>query len=177
MPFGLVMSQDVFHHRMDQILEQCTGVIGIADDIILFGDSQQFHDRNLHALIEVAAKSGLKFNSSKCAINQQRIAFFGMVYDEHGVHPDPTKVRAVKSMPAPSDKTQLQEFLGMVTYFSPFIPNLFSRTADLRELRRQDSEYVYGPRTIIELLMTYATRFVRVLLCDILILTRKPLYR
>ena len=144
MPFGLVMSQDVFQHRMDQILEKCTGVIGIADDIVVFGDSQQSHDRNLHALMEVAAKSGLKFNSSKCAINQQQIAFFGMVYDEHGVHPDPAKVQAIQSMPAPSDKTQLQEFLGMVTYLSPFIPNLSSRTADLRELLRQDSEFVWS---------------------------------
>ena len=143
MPFGLVMSQDVFQHRMDQILEQCEGVIGIADDIIVFGDSQQSHDKNLHALMKVAAKSGLKFNSSKCTINQKRVAFFGMVYDEHGVHPDPSKVRAVKSMPVPSNKTQLQEFLGMVTYLSPFIPNLSSRTSDLRDLLRQDREFVW----------------------------------
>ena len=31
MPFGLVMSQDVFQHKMDQILERCPGTIGIAD--------------------------------------------------------------------------------------------------------------------------------------------------
>ncbi|XP_063953999.1 uncharacterized protein K02A2.6-like [Lytechinus pictus] len=144
MPFGLVMSQDVFQHRMDQILEQCTGVIGIADDIVVFGDSQQSHDRNLHALMEVAAKSGLKFNSNKCSINQERVVFFGMVYDKHGVHPDPAKVQAVRSMPTPRDKTQLQEFLGMATYLSPFIPNLSSRTADLRELLRQDNEFVWS---------------------------------
>ncbi|XP_041470077.1 uncharacterized protein K02A2.6-like [Lytechinus variegatus] len=112
MPFGLVMSQDVFQHRMDQNLEQCIGVIGITDDIVVLGDSQQSHDRNLYALMEVAAKSDLKFNSSKCSINQERVVFFGMVYDKHGVHPDPAKVHAVKSMPTPRDKTQLQEFWG-----------------------------------------------------------------
>ena len=37
MPFGLVMSQDVFQQKMDQILEQCPGTIGIADDVAVFG--------------------------------------------------------------------------------------------------------------------------------------------
>lgn len=33
MPFGLVMSQNIFQHRMDQILEKCSGTVSIADDI------------------------------------------------------------------------------------------------------------------------------------------------
>ena len=38
MPFGAKMSQDVFQLHMDAILEQCPGVIGIHDDIMIFGD-------------------------------------------------------------------------------------------------------------------------------------------
>ena len=37
MPFGAKMSQDVFQLRMDAILEQCPGVIGIHDDMVIFG--------------------------------------------------------------------------------------------------------------------------------------------
>ena len=37
MPFGLIMSQDVFQQRMDMILEQCSGTIGIADDVVVYG--------------------------------------------------------------------------------------------------------------------------------------------
>ena len=37
MPFGLVMSQDVFQHRIDQILEKCPGMVSIADDIVVCG--------------------------------------------------------------------------------------------------------------------------------------------
>ena len=37
MPFGAKMSQDVFQLRMDAILEQCAGVIGIHDDMVIFG--------------------------------------------------------------------------------------------------------------------------------------------
>ena len=37
MPFGVKMSQDVFHLWMDAILEQCPAVIGIHNDMVIFG--------------------------------------------------------------------------------------------------------------------------------------------
>ena len=43
------------------------------------------------------------------------------MYDVDGVYLDPEKVEAVQSMPAPISVTELQEFLGLVAYFSPFI--------------------------------------------------------
>ena len=143
MPFGLVMSQDVFQHKMDQILERCPGTIGIADDIAVYGKTEQEHDRHLHNLMQVAAKNGLVFNSQKCAVKTPQITFFGMVYDQHGVHPDPSKVEAIKCMAPPQTKTELQEFIGMVTYLSPFIPRLSDHTADLRALLKKDAEFVW----------------------------------
>ena len=143
MPFGFVMSQDVFQHKMDQILERCPGTIGIADDIAVYGKTEQEHDRHLHNLMQVAAKNGLVFNSQKCAVKTPQITFFGMVYDQHGVHPDPSKVEAVKCMAPPQTKTELQEFIGMATYLSPFIPRFSVHTADLRALLKKDTEFVW----------------------------------
>ena len=37
LPFGLACAQDIFQRMMDQILDRCEGVIGIADDIIIHG--------------------------------------------------------------------------------------------------------------------------------------------
>ena len=48
-------------------------------------------------------------------------------------------------MSAPNDKHQLQVFLGMVTYMSPFIQDLSAQTADLRELLKKDTEFVWFP--------------------------------
>ena len=79
MPFGLVMSQDVFQQRMDQILEKCPQTIGIADDIAVYGNTKTEHDKHLHSLMKLARDNGLVFNSEKCAIGQKRIHFFGMV--------------------------------------------------------------------------------------------------
>ena len=135
------MSQDVFQQKMDQILEKCPGTVGIADDVAVFGKTEEEHDSNLHNLMKVALESGLVFNSQKCSIKQNRINFFGHIYDKTGAHPDPAKVRDVKAISTPENKEQLQKFLGIVTYMSPFMPKLSQLTAPLRNLLKTDVEF------------------------------------
>ncbi len=150
MPFGLVMSQDVFQHKMDQILESCPGTLGIADDIAVFGRTEQEHDKNVTTLMEVAAQYGLTFNSEKCAVKTKHIKFFGMIYDKNGAHPDPQKVEDIKKLDPPTNKAELQQFLGMVTYLSPFLPHLSQQTSNLRALLKKDVEFVFTPSHILD---------------------------
>ena len=65
MPFGAKMSQDMFQLQMDAILEQCPGVIGIHDDMVIFGVDQEDHNANLINLLNVCQKEGLVLNSKK----------------------------------------------------------------------------------------------------------------
>ena len=65
MPFGAKMSKDVFQLRMDAILEQYPGVIGIHNDMVIFGVDQEDHDANLINLLNVCQKEGLVLNSKK----------------------------------------------------------------------------------------------------------------
>ena len=111
---------------MDQILECCKGVIGIADDVIIHGHDDKEHDGHLHTLMQVAREHELVFNGEKCALKQPSIKFFGWIYDKDSAHPDPSKVAAIHNMPAPETPSQLLKFLGMVTYLSPFVPSLSS---------------------------------------------------
>ena len=75
MPFGLVMSQDVFMQRMDMKLEKCPGTIRLIDDVIVYGKTKEEHDRNLHILMRIAQTEGLCFNSEKYMIDQKQIHF------------------------------------------------------------------------------------------------------
>ena len=46
-------------------------------------------------------------------------------------------------MKTPQNATQLQEYLGIATYMSPFIAKLSQHTAALRELVKKDVEFVW----------------------------------
>ena len=141
MPFGAKMSQDVFQLWMDAILEQCPGVIGIHDDMVIFGVDQQDHDANLINLLNVCQKEGLVLNSKKLELRRERVTFFGAEYSAQGMHPDPKKVQGITEMTAPTDKQQLQSFLGMVNYMGTFIPNLSHHTEPLRVMLKKDNVF------------------------------------
>ena len=144
LPFGLKVSQDIFQLKMDQILENVEGATGISDDVVVYGKTEEEHDESLRNLMKAAAENGLVFNSEKCAIKTQSITFFGATYTPEGVHPDPEKVNDLKDMPAPTSKKELQEFLGLVTYMSPFINNLAEKASPLRELLKKDAFFIWG---------------------------------
>ena len=91
-PFVLKMSQDIFQMQMDDIVAQCPSVLAIHDDIFIYGKDDKDHDANLINLFNVAQKEGLVFNSTKCAIKQESVTFFGGIFSAKGYSPDPGKI-------------------------------------------------------------------------------------
>ena len=57
--------------QMDAILKQCPGVIGIHDDMVIFGVDQQDHDTNLINLLNVCQKEGFVLNSKKLELRRE----------------------------------------------------------------------------------------------------------
>ena len=144
LPFGLCTSQDIFQQRMDEILESLEGCVCIADDICIYAATEEEHDRRLIALLETAKLHGLVFNSDKCIIKEKAISFFGNIYSEEGIAPDPAKVKDIQQMPVPQNKEDLQRFLGMLTYLGTFIANLSSRAAVLRDLLKKNVPFEWS---------------------------------
>ena len=91
LPFGLNVSQDILQSRMDQHLDGLTGVVSIADDIVVFGENEEDHARNLSNLMKQAERNGLVFNSKKC-ISSKPVSI-SSVTDIHQTvsNPTPTK--------------------------------------------------------------------------------------
>ena len=95
-------------------------------------------------LMQIAQKYDLVFNPQKTHVKAQAINFFGCLHDANGVHPYPGMVDAVHALPAPTNVTKLQEFLGLVTYLSPFIPGLSTLTTHLWELLKKDTDFIWN---------------------------------
>ena len=94
--------------------------------------------------MQTACKYDLVFNPQKTHMKVQAINFFGCLYNVNGVHLDLGKVDAVHALLAPTNITELQEFLGLVTYLSPFIPGLPTLTTPLQELLKKDTDFIWN---------------------------------
>ena len=143
-PWGLACAQDIFQQPMDKILIHSNGMIGITDDVDVHGKDEKEHGKHFHNFMSVACKHGLVFNKDKYALKQTYVVFFRCVYDANRAHHDTEKVSTVHKMPVPETATQLQKFLRLVTYLSPFIPPLSSFTTPLCELLRKGTEFIWN---------------------------------
>ena len=90
--------------------------------------------------MEVTREYGMVMNKNKCEVNRKSVTFFWCVYYKYGAHHDQWKVNAIKEMPVPMNKVEIQTYLGMVTYLWTFIMQLYSHTATVRGLLKTDLE-------------------------------------
>ena len=113
LPMGTVVAQDIFQSKLDAIFIGMEGVTGIADMIIAGKDDME-HDRNFLAFMEKCMENNLTLNSEKIQFKQTQVSFYGHIWSEQGISPDPKKIQALKHMEFPPDKETMRSFLGMI---------------------------------------------------------------
>ena len=69
------------------------------------------------------------------------VIYLGHKVDSDGLHPLPDKVRAIAKAPCPSNPKQLKAYLGLITYYTKFLPNLSSLLSPLYKLLHKDSTW------------------------------------
>ena len=134
--FGLKMSQDVFQMKQDEAYEHCSGIIGKADDITVYGTGAKSHDVHLHEAMEASRAANVTLNYRKIVFKKPSVKFFGHLYTKDGVKPDPDKIQAITDLRRPEDKSELRTFLGMVGYLQQFLPGLSELEKPLRDMDR-----------------------------------------
>ncbi|XP_064410442.1 uncharacterized protein K02A2.6-like [Latimeria chalumnae] len=128
LPFGLTSAPEIFHRTMQQMLDGVEGVKVYIDDILIWGATESEHDERLERVLQIARNNGLKLNKMKCQFKKTELLYLGEIISHAGVKPDPAKVQAIERMPSPTNKKELQKFMGMLNYLSKYIANLSDKT-------------------------------------------------
>ena len=105
MPFGLMMSKDVFQMEIDQIVERGPSILCVHKDLCIYGYSEKENDTTPH-LMQVANNSGLVFNSRKCQIKCPQMTLYSTICTKEGMKPKQKKIQGITEMP-PSELQQL----------------------------------------------------------------------
>ncbi|KAL3179605.1 hypothetical protein MRX96_037985 [Rhipicephalus microplus] len=107
---------------MKTLLRGIPGVIPYFDDVLIAGASGQELLSRLREVLRRFQDAGLKVKREKCQLGVAQVEFLGFRIDAEGIHPTPEKTQAILGAPRPSNKTELQAFLGLVTS-APFHPS------------------------------------------------------
>ena len=142
--FGITSAPEHFQRRMSEILADLDGVVCMIDDVLVYGDTQEEHDRRLEKVLQRMKEVGLTLNRDKCHFSQNQVKFLGQILNKDGVHPDNEKVEAIQKFRRPRNVGDVGRFLGMCNHLSKFAPHLSHTTKPLRELLRKGNHWVWG---------------------------------
>ncbi|CAD6190231.1 unnamed protein product [Caenorhabditis auriculariae] len=131
---------------METMLQGVPGVIVYLDDITITAPSDEEHIKRLREVLKRIKDYGFRVKKEKCEFLKPEIEYLGHIVNAEGVKTSSKKVEAIVKMPPPKNLKELQSFLGMITYYGKYIPNLSSESAPLNRLRQNDAEWVWGEK-------------------------------
>ena len=62
LPFGVILSQDIFQRKLDEVYRGIPNVMGIADDIVVCGTTESEHDRAFIEMLEATRVHNVSLN-------------------------------------------------------------------------------------------------------------------
>ena len=139
MPFGLRNGPSIFQRVVQGILSQYLWLFCLVyiDDIVVYSKSYKDYIEHLDLVLGAIERAGIMLSPSKCHLFYGSILLLGHKVSRLGLSTHLEKVNAIMDLERPRKLSQLQTFLGMVVYFSAFIPYYASICAPLFHLLRK----------------------------------------
>lgn len=140
-PFGINSAPELFMKAMVRVFGDIPNVEIYFDDIFIAGSTVEEHDATMEVVLSRAKENNIKFNSKKIQYRRDEVRFMGQVIRKNVVKPDSKYSDAITKITVPKNKTDVMRLLGMFKFLARFIPNLTSKSANLRELTKIDSSW------------------------------------
>ena len=124
MPFGLKNAPATFSRLVAKLLQGlemfCSAYL---DDIIIFSDTWDEHLYHIKQVFDRIRNAGRTLNKRKCEFAAAEFDYLENHVGLCKVEPKRQKVKALLDFPEPSNRKQLQSFLGLFGYYRKYIPH------------------------------------------------------
>ena len=136
----------MFQRVMQDILAPFLWIFALVyiDDIVVFSKTFEEHCNHLDLVFKAIADSGLTLSPNKCHIAYQSLLLLGQKVSRLGLSTHKEKVDAILQLEPPKSVPTLQTFLGMMTYFSSYIPYYAWIVAPLFSLLKKGSSWKWS---------------------------------
>ena len=95
-------------------------------------------------MFDLLKKAGLMLNPKKCRIVCNEVEYLGHVVTPQGLKPNNWNLDAVKRFSPPTSLKQLQQFLGLTSYYRRFVSNYAKIVYPLHSLTRKEALFQWS---------------------------------
>jgi len=164
MPFGLRNAPATFSRLVSKLLMGLESFCAaFLDDIIIFSDTWEEHLAHIRAVLTHIRSANLSLSPSECHFAVAEVYYLGHHIGLGRVQPRAQKVQALLDFPAPTTRKQLQQFLGLGSYYRKFVPHFAQILACLSDLLKKGTKFVWTPqaeRAFLDLKSRLATQLI-----------------
>ncbi|KAJ8482182.1 hypothetical protein ONZ51_g5522 [Trametes cubensis] len=142
---GDTNAPSTFQRLMTSLFWDCIGrfVHVYLDDIFVYSDSIEEHEKHLEIVFEKLRKAQLYLSRKKCDLFSKDMDCLGHRIDDRGLHADMDKMSRIRNWRTPRSYQEVQHFLGLVNYLAHFMPDVTAYTTPLSGMIRNDRPFVW----------------------------------
>ncbi|WUR04790.1 integrase catalytic domain-containing protein [Vairimorpha necatrix] len=146
MPMGFKNSPAIFQRFMDDVLQEDIGkrCFIYVDDILVFGTTEEIHDKNFRIITERLKNNDLRLNEDKTIYKKTSVEFLGHIIEYNKIKPKLEASQGIDEIKPPQNIKSLQEFLGFINFYREFIPMCSSVAGCLYDLLKKDKNFCWG---------------------------------
>jgi hypothetical protein len=124
MPFGYRNGPSVFQRVMQKVLAPFLWIFALVyiDDIVVFSSTFEDHLRHLDQVLNAISAVNMTLSPNKCHFAYQSLLLLGQKVSRLGMSTHKEKIDAIIHLAEPRNAQELHVFLGMMVYFSSYIP-------------------------------------------------------
>lgn len=119
-PFGEKRAPGILQNTMDYMIKSTDTHL---DDMIV-GRTEKNSKSELDVWLKALPITVFHLRPEMCEFFLKSIKYLDFIFDSKGHHPDPQWIRAILNIPSPTDVQTLLSLLGLIGYYSSFLPCL-----------------------------------------------------
>jgi Reverse transcriptase (RNA-dependent DNA polymerase). len=85
------------------------------DDIIIVSKTFDDHLKLIQEVFGRLRDARLRLNLDKCRFCVEKLKYLGHIVDHNGIHTDPERIDAIRTLEAPTNIRGIRRFLGTVS--------------------------------------------------------------
>jgi len=137
----------MMNHVLSDMLD--VGVLAYMDDILVYTDTEEGHDRTVKKVLKRLQSNGLVVSPEKCVWKATEVEFLGYVIGRNGIRMSEDKVQVILEWKTPRSLTEVQLFLGFANFYRQFILKYSRIAKTLMELTKKENsrEWLWNQET------------------------------
>jgi hypothetical protein len=147
MYFSLTNIPATFQTMMNEIFQDLItkGIVSVyLDDILIFTNSLEEHHWVTCLVLDRMREHKLYLRPEKCKFEMTKIEYLGVITSHNKVEMDLVKIAGVADWLMPSNKKEVQSFVGFVNFYRHFIPGFSHHAHALFNLTMKDVRFIWG---------------------------------